>query len=73
MARNQKRELVKKLGRERVIISSYKQQKNELLQQSQQDRTNFLNALRNKQQNINNLKNELEIFLENSDDLLADN
>ncbi len=68
MARNQKRELVKKLGRERVIISSYKQQKNELLQQSQQDRTNFLNALRNKQQNIN----ELETFLENSDDLLAD-
>ncbi|CAJ0912263.1 9066_t:CDS:2 [Entrophospora sp. SA101] len=58
--------LVDKLNKEKVIANSYREEKNEILQQGQQDRTNFLNSLRNKQNNIQ----ELESYLDNAGETL---
>ena len=64
----QKRELVGKIKKEKILTNSYREEKNEISQQAQQDRINFLNNLRDKQNTLNSLEVDLNI----SDELLAD-
>ncbi len=64
----QKRELVGKIEKEKILTNSYREEKNEISQQAQQDRINFLNNLRDKQNKLNSLEVDLNI----SDELLAD-